>query len=198
MVNYSCSLMWYLQKIPRKLWPTTNKDSNHAHIHVHVSAIQIHQYSIVYKLFSIFRTNRKYRSKIIYRIRTCLPFRTRIVSTNYHQRWIDDQFEEKALLKGFCDTHRERIPLYIYVLFFTNHYSFKCFFLLCHVLEYLYTCLSVCKILLRMNIWLYLNTVHFFRKLIVHFFFFVELCYLIIIKSQSNIFKSQVINRNAT
>lgn len=96
--------------------------------------------ALFYKLFSIFRTNRKYRSKIIYRIRTCLPFRTRIISTNYHQRWSDDQFEEKALLKGFCDTHRERIPLYIYVLFFTNHYSFKCFFLLCHVLEYLFTC----------------------------------------------------------
>lgn len=117
-----------------------------------------------YNLFFNCRTNRKYRSKIIYRIRTCLPFRARIVSTNYHQCWIDDQFEEKALLKVSVTPIIKEFHC-TYMLFF---FIMSCF----RISVQLTTCLFVCKILSRMNIWLYLNTVHIFRKLIVQWFFF--------------------------
>lgn len=124
-----------------------------------------HLYNFFYNLFFNCRTNRKYRSKIIYRIRTCLPFRARIVSTNYHQCWIDDQFEEKTLLKVSVTPIIKEFHC-TYMLFFFSIMS--CF----RISVQLTTCLFVCKILSRMNIWLYLNTVHFFRKLIVQLFFF--------------------------
>lgn len=105
---YAYDYLWYFKKHQQqqqtlKSFTYFQKKIKHAYKHVlvlkHVSAIQIHLYNFFYNLFFNCRTNRKYRSKIIYRIRTCLPFRARIVSTNYHQCWIDDQFEEKALLK---------------------------------------------------------------------------------------------------
>lgn len=119
---------------------------------------------LFYNIFINCRTNRKYRSKIIYRIRTCLPFRARIVSTNYHQCWIVDQFEEKAFLKVSVTPIIKEFHC-TYMLFFFSIMS--CF----RISVQLTTCLFVCKILSRMNIWLYLNTVHFFRKLIVQLFF---------------------------
>lgn len=162
--------MWYLKKQQQQ---TMNyftyyiKMINHAYKHAHVlktcfsnsnTSVQL-----FYNLFFNCRTNRKYRSKIIYRIRTCLPFRARIVSTNYHQCWIDDQFEEKTLLKVSVTPIIKEFHC-TYMFFFPTMSCFR-------ISVQLTTCLFVCKILSRMNIWLYLNTVHFFRKLIVQWYF---------------------------
>lgn len=131
--------MWYLKKQQQQTMNCFTyyiKMINHAYKHAHVlktcfsnsnTSVQL-----FYNLFFNCRTNRKYRSKIIYRIRTCLPFRARIVSTNYHQCWIDDQFEEKTLLK-----------VSVTPIIKEFHCTYMFFFPLCHVLEYLYNWLLV-------------------------------------------------------
>lgn len=127
---------------------------------------------LFYNLFFNCRTNRKYRSKIIYRIRTCLPFRARIVSTNYHQCWIDDQFEEKTLLKvSVTPIIKEFHCTYMLV-----------FFSLCHVLEYLYNWLLVYLSAKYYQEWIsgYIWTLYIFSVSSLSNYFF-QLCYLIII-----------------
>lgn len=131
--------MWYLKKTT-----TTNHELFYILYKNNQSCIQtctciknmFQQFKYIcttfYNLFFNCRTNRKYRSKIIYRIRTCLPFRARIVSTNYHQCWIDDQFEEKTLLK-----------VSVTPIIKEFHCTYMFVFSLCHVLEYLYNWLLV-------------------------------------------------------
>lgn len=123
---------------PWKVLLTFKKKIKHAYKHEYLYWNMFQQFKYIcttffYNLFFNCRTNRKYRSKIIYRIRTCLPFRARIVSTNYHQCWIVDQFEEKTLLKVSVTPIIKEFHC-TYMLFF---------FSLCHVLEYLYNWLLV-------------------------------------------------------
>lgn len=147
------------------------KKIKHAYKHVlvlkHVSAIQIHLYNFFYNLFFNCRTNRKYRSKIIYRIRTCLPFRARIVSTNYHQCWIDDQFEEKTLLK-----------VSVTPIIKEFHCTYMFFFSLCHVLEYLYNWLLVYLSAKYYQEWIsgYIWTLYIFSvSSLSNYFFFISI-----------------------
>lgn len=141
LINYmhmtSCDILKNINNNnkPWKVLLTFKKRSNmHTNMYLYWNMFQQFKYicTTFYNLFFNCRTNRKYRSKIIYRIRTCLPFRARIVSTNYHQCWIDDQFEEKTLLK-----------VSVTPIIKEFHCTYMFVFSLCHVLEYLYNWLLV-------------------------------------------------------